>query len=100
MMVSTLQIPKKFLTNLKQRATTPTTSKVLKIHNAQYQTVATSNALNNNDDVLIIGGGPMGLSTAYHLATLRSSGKGITILERDPTYKRASATLSAGGIRQ
>ena len=48
---------------------------------------------------LIIGGGPIGLSTAYHLATA-SPQSNITVLERDPTYTRASATLSAGGIRQ
>lgn len=57
----------------------------------------------NNDsvDTLIIGGGPIGLSTAYHLAKMRNDdGRGITVLERDPKYTRASATLSAGGIRQ
>ena len=53
-------------------------------------------------DTLIIGGGPVGLSTAYHLATqyCNNDGSGITIVERDPTYSRSSATLSAGGIRQ
>jgi len=53
-------------------------------------------------DTLIIGGGPIGLSAAYHLATqyCNNDGSGITILERDPTYSRSSATLSAGGIRQ
>ncbi|KAL7531020.1 hypothetical protein ACHAXR_007090 [Thalassiosira sp. AJA248-18] len=63
----------------------------------------------NNVDTLIIGGGPVGLSTAYHLETINnnnsssSSSNGsssITIVERDPTYARSSATLSAGGIRQ
>ncbi|KAL7489862.1 hypothetical protein ACHAW6_016189 [Cyclotella cf. meneghiniana] len=52
-----------------------------------------------NNTTLIIGGGPIGLCTAYHLA-LSSPGSNITVLERDPTYARASATLSAGGIRQ
>ncbi|EED88199.1 hypothetical protein THAPSDRAFT_264439, partial [Thalassiosira pseudonana CCMP1335] len=53
-------------------------------------------------DTLIVGGGPVGLSTAYHLATSHreNDGSSITIVERDPTYCRASATLSAGGIRQ
>mmetsp|Transcript_11128 Transcript_11128/g.18022 ORF Transcript_11128/g.18022 Transcript_11128/m.18022 type:complete len:481 (+) Transcript_11128:271-1713(+) len=68
----------------------------------------------NTVDTLIIGGGPMGLSTAYHLAlrhhgdNVNSNDKNnsngsscsITIVERDPTYARSSATLSAGGIRQ
>lgn len=43
----------------------------------------------------------MGSSTAYHLAKIRNGdGRGIVVLERDPTYARASAMLSAGGIRQ
>ncbi len=53
-------------------------------------------------DTLIIGGGPIGLSSAYHLASRyrESDGSGIVVVERDPTYARSSATLSAGGIRQ
>jgi hypothetical protein len=53
-------------------------------------------------DTLIIGGGPVGLSTAYHLASRyrHGDGSGIVVVERDPTYTRSSATLSAGGIRQ
>ena len=53
-------------------------------------------------DTLIIGGGPIGLSTAYHLASRyrHGDGSGIVVVERDPTYARSSATLSAGGIRQ
>ena len=59
-------------------------------------------SIKNNVDTLIVGGGPIGLSTAYHLAThyRDNDGSGITIVERDPTYARSSATLSAGGIRQ
>lgn len=55
-------------------------------------------------DTLIIGGGPIGLSCAFHLATLRDDTKGspkeIVVLEQDPTYKSSSAMASAGGIRQ
>ncbi len=53
-------------------------------------------------DTLIIGGGPIGLSTAYHLSSRyrHGDGSGIVVVERDPTYARSSATLSAGGIRQ
>ncbi|KAL3811806.1 hypothetical protein ACHAXA_006786 [Cyclostephanos tholiformis] len=53
-------------------------------------------------DALVIGGGPIGLSTAYHLAAMHRGcdGSGIVVVERDPTYARSSATLSAGGIRQ
>lgn len=61
---------------------------------------STSNS--KNVDTLIIGGGPVGLSTAYHLATKyrNNDGSGIAIVEKDPTYAKSSATLSAGGIRQ
>ena len=51
-------------------------------------------------DVLIVGGGVVGSSVAYHLARARGSGNGIVVLERDRTYANASAVLSAGGIRQ
>lgn len=63
---------------------------------------ATTTTTSNNVDTLIIGGGPIGLSTAYHLATnyRDNDGKGIAIVERDPTYAHSSAMLSAGGIRQ
>uniref|UniRef100_M4BFM4 FAD-dependent oxidoreductase domain-containing protein 1 n=1 Tax=Hyaloperonospora arabidopsidis (strain Emoy2) TaxID=559515 RepID=M4BFM4_HYAAE len=40
----------------------------------------------------------MGLSTAYHLAVAAPKLK-IAVVEKDPCYKYASATLSAGGIR-
>ncbi|GLD95143.1 hypothetical protein PINS_up003768 [Pythium insidiosum] len=48
-------------------------------------------------DVIIAGGGVMGCSTAFHLATM--SDLSIAVVERDPSYKRASAMLSCGGIR-
>eukprot|EP00980_Cylindrotheca_fusiformis_P011041 scaffold2535_cov126-Cylindrotheca_fusiformis.AAC.3 len=51
-------------------------------------------------DTLIIGGGPVGSSTAYHLSTLRQTGSDIVVLEQDPSYQSSSAMLSAGGIRQ
>ena len=42
----------------------------------------------------------MGSSLAYHLAAARGTGEGIVVIERDSSYKVASAMLSAGGIRQ
>jgi FAD-dependent oxidoreductase domain-containing protein 1 len=48
--------------------------------------------------VLVIGGGVIGAATAYFLAArhrLRA-----TVLERDPSYRRASSALSASSIRQ
>jgi len=50
-------------------------------------------------DVIIIGGGVMGSSLAYHLANDGFKGR-IAVLEKDPTYERASTTLSVGGIRR
>lgn len=51
-----------------------------------------------NSDVLIIGGGVMGAATACFLA--RDHGVRATVLERDPSYARASSSLSASSIRQ
>lgn len=50
-------------------------------------------------DVVIIGGGLMGLSTAYHLFADAFRGR-VIVIERDPTYARASSALALGGIRQ
>ncbi|OQS07668.1 FAD-dependent oxidoreductase domain-containing protein, partial [Thraustotheca clavata] len=50
-------------------------------------------------DVLIVGGGVMGCSTAYHLAKKAAGSLRISVIERSFGYKRASAVLSAGGIR-
>lgn len=36
-------------------------------------------------DTVIIGGGVMGSSVAYHLSKIRGTGKGIVVVERDPT---------------
>jgi glycine/D-amino acid oxidase-like deaminating enzyme len=49
-------------------------------------------------EVLIIGGGVMGAATAYWLA--QAHGLRATVLERDPSYARASSSLSASSIRQ
>ncbi len=48
--------------------------------------------------VVIVGGGVMGAATACFLA--RDHGLAATVLERDPTYARASSALSASSIRQ
>ena len=50
--------------------------------------------------VVIIGGGAIGSSAAYHLATHPRFAGEITVIERDPSYARASSMLSASGIRQ
>ena len=52
------------------------------------------------DDILIIGGGVMGSSIAYHLAGDPTLAGKVTVVERDPSYARASSALSASSIRQ
>ncbi len=50
-------------------------------------------------DVIIIGGGVIGSSIAYHLLNDGFDGT-IAVLEKDPTYEYASTPRSLGGIRQ
>ena len=49
-------------------------------------------------DVIIIGGGVIGSATAYYLMRQENSLK-VTVVEPDPTYSRASTTLSVGNAR-
>src|SRR5471032_2326725 len=51
-------------------------------------------------DVAIVGGGAMGSSIAYHLKSDRNFNGKVIVVERDPTYARASSALSASSIRQ
>jgi FAD-dependent oxidoreductase domain-containing protein 1 len=51
-------------------------------------------------DVLVIGGGVMGSSVAYHLKSDPAFTGTVTVIERDPTYATASSALSASSIRQ
>lgn len=51
-------------------------------------------------DVVIIGGGVIGSSIAYHLRTDDKAVDRVLVVERDPTYARASSRLAMGGIRQ
>ncbi|CAD7085796.1 unnamed protein product [Hermetia illucens] len=51
-------------------------------------------------DVLIIGGGGIGSSTAFWLKKAARDGLNVVVVEKDSTYKEASTTLSVGGVRQ
>jgi FAD-dependent oxidoreductase domain-containing protein 1 len=50
-------------------------------------------------DVTIIGGGAIGASVAYYLKLLDPP-VDVTVVERDPTYARASTPRAAGGVRR
>jgi glycine/D-amino acid oxidase-like deaminating enzyme len=50
-------------------------------------------------DVLVIGGGIVGASVAYHLVRDGRAGE-VVVVEPDPTYARASTSFANGGIRQ
>src|SRR6187401_2335526 len=50
--------------------------------------------------IAICGGGVMGSSIAFHLALHPNLDSEIVVVERDPTYARASSALSASSIRQ
>ncbi len=49
-------------------------------------------------DVIIIGGGIMGSAAAYYLTKMDPTLK-VAVVERDPTYARASTTLSMSNVR-
>lgn len=51
-------------------------------------------------DVVVIGGGAMGGAAAVHLLDDPAFDGRVTIIERDPTYRRASSALSAAGTRR
>jgi glycine/D-amino acid oxidase-like deaminating enzyme len=50
-------------------------------------------------DIVIIGGGIIGSSIAYHLARDGRAGN-VVVLEPDPTYDQAATPRGSGGIRQ
>ena len=51
-------------------------------------------------DVVIIGGGVIGSSVAYHLSANPDFGGRVAVVERDPTYAASSSSLSTSAIRQ
>lgn len=53
---------------------------------------------NRTYDIILVGGGIMGSSTAYHLRKTDHTLK-VAVIEKDPTYARASTTLSMANIR-
>jgi glycine/D-amino acid oxidase-like deaminating enzyme len=51
-------------------------------------------------DVVIVGGGIMGAAAAWFLAASEDFDGTVLVVERDPTYERASTTLTNSCIRQ
>lgn len=51
-------------------------------------------------DVVIIGGGVIGSSVAYHLSAHPDFTGRVAVVERDPTYAASSSSLSTSAIRQ
>lgn len=49
--------------------------------------------------IVVVGGGVIGSAVAYFLRSMDASVE-VTVLERDPSYARASSALSAASIRQ
>lgn len=56
------------------------------------------NGAKTNYDVLIVGGGIMGASTAYHLVKGDEKIR-VAVIEKDPSYEKSSTTLSMANVR-
>jgi FAD-dependent oxidoreductase domain-containing protein 1 len=50
-------------------------------------------------DVVVVGGGAIGMAIAYYLKTM-SGGCRVAVVERDPAYTLASTPRASGGVRR
>ncbi|CRK94290.1 CLUMA_CG007805, isoform A, partial [Clunio marinus] len=71
---------------------------------SKFSTQKERNLQNSDDlsscDVVVIGGGAVGSSTAFWLKKRAKQDLKVIVVEKDPTYKEASTPRSLGGIRQ
>ncbi len=56
-------------------------------------------SLPNTADIVIIGGGVMGASAAYHLAQCGITGRNIVLLEKENFFGQGATGRCAGGVR-
>ena len=56
--------------------------------------------MGRGQDVLIAGGGVIGSAVAYFLKGWLGFPGSVLVVEKDPSYERASTSRSAGGVRQ
>jgi len=56
--------------------------------------------MHHTQDIVIIGGGVIGSSIAYFLASSADFGGSVTVLEKDPSFEFGSTGRSWGGVRQ
>ncbi|XP_047114857.1 FAD-dependent oxidoreductase domain-containing protein 1-like [Schistocerca piceifrons] len=66
------------------------------IHKQHYE----NKFFSDHCDIVVIGGGVIGSSIAYWLQTRVRDGVRVIVIEKDPSYAKASTPLSCGGIRQ
>lgn len=55
--------------------------------------------INYQYDICIVGGGLIGLSTAFHIASKYRETLSVCVVERDPTYRQCVTTATGGTIR-
>jgi len=72
---------------------------LLRLLSVRTKTTASTDHLRDHYDVVVVGGGVIGASVAYHTALTDPSLR-VCVVESEPRFTHASAVLSAGGIRQ
>eukprot|EP00164_Ancoracysta_twista_P016295 GFYU01027281.1.p1 GENE.GFYU01027281.1~~GFYU01027281.1.p1 ORF type:complete len:475 (-),score=124.85 GFYU01027281.1:138-1562(-) len=82
------------------RGRTSTVTQTASVRAFSSSTVKFQSAETKQYDITIVGGGGMGSSAAYFLATRLGPSAKIAVVEKDVRYTKASTALSVGSIRQ